>query len=110
MNEVLNTISTVVYSSVLMYVLVYWVLWFFKVPYYRKMKLHTTEAVQIFTVFYLFVGGIGLVMQTVIAYNDNVVPPPFTFWFSLLVLALVMFWYVPKLIVKLRNKIPNRWE
>lgn len=106
----LNNLGFLMYGVVLMYVLMYWILWFFKVPYYKKMVLHVNEPFQMACTAYIIITGAFLGLEQAIIHIRHEDSPPFSFWAGAVVIIASLMFFTPEWIAKLRNKIPNRWE
>lgn len=106
----LNSIGVVMYGIVMMYIFLYWIMWFFKVPYYKKMMIHNDEFLQIMLAGYSILITCAMIVEMGVIFYDNKTPPPFTFGGSVILLCLTVLCYIPGWLTSLRNKIPNRWE
>ena len=106
----LNSVGVLIYGAVMMYILMYWIMWFFKVPYYKKMLINNYEAAQVFCMAYFMIASCTMAFEMGIIYYDGKESPPFTFIGSCILFGLMVLWFLPEMITSLRNKIPNRWE
>lgn len=106
----LNTLGLVLYDVGMMYIFVYWILWFFKAPYYKRMAIHKNVVLQCAaTVFVLWVGAaVGL--EQAIIHIKGEESPAFGFWAVLMIAGGTCLFMLPDWITTARNKIPNRWE
>lgn len=106
----INSVGVLIYGSVIMYIIMYWILWFFKAPYYKKMVIHKNEPAQLFCLVYFISMTFALGLEMTIIYHDERESPPFTFVGSCFLLGIWTLCCLPEWITNLRNKIPNRWE
>lgn len=106
----LNSLGVMIYGSVIMYILMYWILWFFKVPYYKKMYIHTDQFLQIILSSYFIIISVAMIVEMGIIFHDGKESPPFTFVGSVIIFIIALISYLPEWVTNLRNKIPNRWE
>lgn len=106
----LNSVGVLIYGTVIMYILMYWIMWFFKFPYYKKMLINNCDEAKIFCMAYVLIMSSVIACEMGIIYYDGNESPPFTFIGSCIMFGLLVIWFLPEMITSLRNKIPNRWE
>ena len=105
-HEMMNNIGYGVIITIWLYVSLYWILWFFKIPLYQKFSIHDNEEPQIICSIWCILGTFMCLLQYA---NDSANRDSLAFWFSVVFGSLVFIKYLPRNIVKLRSKIPNRW-
>lgn len=93
----LNNLGIMMYGTALMYIIVYWILWFFKVPYYKKMSIHRSEPVQITFMAYFVLGTfcMGLELTARYAQHDPN-PPAMVFWIMTVISIICVLFCITK--------------
>lgn len=104
--KMLNSINLVYMSALWTYVVVYFLLWFFKMPYHKKMALKKNSVIEIYLYFALVCGGFSTMMEWLTASNGK--PFPLGFCVNVMLMVVVFLVTLPETIEALRKRIPER--
>lgn len=109
MYDIYNTINVVYLLTIAFFGLMTWLMWFFKVPLYKKSPFANAD-VQTCAGIILMIGGFFTLAQKIQSSIRPELDLVFAPVVSLGVLFFIAIWYVPEVVTYLRSKIPNRWE